>query len=320
MRGIILFADSYDKQLLNNFASVGWEVLDASQATRLELLDIVADAEILIVRSRTVVNEILLKNAPLLKLVIRGGSGTEHIDKNALAERNIRLITTPEANCNAVGEQAVGMLLSLLNNIIPADRALRNFQWIRTSNKGREIAHRTVGIIGYGFTGQAFARKLKGFEAEILAYDKYKSGYSDGFVTEVNLEQIFESADVISFHVPFTTETRHYLNHSFINNMKHPFWLLNLSRGEIVRTGALIEGLHSGKILGAGLDVFENENFSKLTEIQAYELKALIERDNVVLTPHIGGLTYESEERILASVASAVTEYVTMQYGGNKQE
>lgn len=315
MNGTILFADSYADDLLQSLASLGWPVMNASLASRMELLESVAEAEILIVRSRTVVNETLVKNAPLLKLVVRGGSGSEHIDKDALEKRNIQLITTPEANRDAVGEHAVGMLLGLLNNIYRADRSLRQFEWKRMENKGYELSSRTVGIVGYGNTGQAFARKLSGFGTTVIAYDKYKEGFSDQFASEVSLEELQKRADVLSFHVPLTAETRYYLDHSFIQAMKNRFWLLNLSRGEVVHTSALIAGLNERKILGAGLDVFENEQFNYLTEIQAYELKALFERDNVIVTPHIGGVTVESEARIIQSVRKAIADYVVAHYG-----
>jgi D-3-phosphoglycerate dehydrogenase len=315
MNGTILFADPYADDLLQSLASVGWPVVNASMASRLDLLSWVSEAEILVVRSRTVVNETLVKNAPLLKLVIRGGSGSEHIDKQALSKRNIQLITTPEANRDAVGEQAVGMLLGLLNNIYRADRSMRQFEWKRMENKGYELASRTIGIIGYGNTGQAFARKLSGFGAKVIAFDKYKEGFSDQFADEVSLQELQERADVLSFHVPLTDETRYYLDYSFVQAMKNRFWLLNLSRGEVVHTTALITGLNEGKILGAGLDVFENEQFSFLTEIQAYELKALFERDNVIVTPHIGGVTVESEARIIYMVRKAIADYIVVHYG-----
>jgi len=315
MNGTILFADPYSDDLLQSLASVDWPVMNAAQASRMELLEWVSKAEILVIRSRTVVNETLVKNAPLLKLVVRGGSGSEHIDKEALTKRSIQLITTPEANRDAVGEQSVGMLLGLLNNIYRADRSMRQFEWKRIENKGYELASRTVGIIGYGNTGQAFARKLSGFATTVIAYDKYKEGFSDQYVNEVSLLDLQERADVLSLHIPLTNETRYYFDHSFIQAMKKRFWLLNLSRGEVVHTSALITGLNEGKILGAGLDVFENEQFSHLTEIQAYELKALFERENVIVTPHIGGVTMESEARIIRSVRKAIADYVVAHYG-----
>jgi len=273
-----------------------------------ELLQAVADVRILVVKSKPRVDRKLIEAAPHLVGVIRGGSGLEHIDQQALKKRSIRLIGTPQGNCDAVGEQAVGMLLNLFQKLNQADHQVRQFIWNRKENTGIELMNRTVGIIGYGHTGQAFARRLSGFGCKILAWDKYRFDYSDNWAQAAPLVQIQQEADVISLHLPLTEETRAYADTAFFHSFAKPFWLLNLSRGEQVVMPALIEALQSGRVLGAALDVFENEDFSQLTEAQRYEIFALSRMENVLLTPHTGGLTIESAARIEQHVLQAIHE------------
>lgn len=277
-------------------------------ADRAELLAAVADARILIVKSRPRVDRKLIEAAPNLIGVIRGGSGLEHIDQQALRERGVRLIATPGGNCDAVGEQAVGMLLSLLQRLNRADRQVREFVWDRKGNTGLELMGRTVGVIGYGHTGSAFAKRLSGFGCQVLAYDKYRFEYSDQWARQASLEEIHERAEIVSLHLPLSDETYHYANTAFFARFARPVWLLNLARGEIVQTSALIDALNTGRLRGAALDVLENENLSALTEAQHYELMALSRMENVVLTPHTGGLTEESAARIERMVLDGVRE------------
>jgi len=323
MKGTILFAETCAEELTKSLLDIGLPLKFLGIGGRMMLFELIKEAEILVVRSKTVVNETLLKSAPELKLVIRMGAGIENIDVQALKERNIRLITTPEGNRDAVGEQALGMLLSLFNKIYKADKALRNFEWKREESRGIEIGGKTIGIIGYGNTGQAFAKRLSSFNARVIAYDtafnsddeytqKIQTQIDSGnsYSEMVSLDEILSSSYVISLHIPLTNENRFYFNYEFIQKVSQPFWFLNLSRGEVVQTSALIAGLEQKKILGAGLDVFENENFQTLTEIQAYEFKALTLMDNVILTPHTGGVTIESEMRMTQLVRKAIMDYI----------
>jgi D-3-phosphoglycerate dehydrogenase len=234
--------------------------------------------------------------------MVRGGAGLEHIDAAYLQGRGIPLFATEGGNADAVGEQAVGMLLSLLHKLGQSDRQMRKLSFQREPNRGTELGSRTVGIIGFGRTGSALARKLQGFGCRILAYDKYKQGFGGPLVQEVSLQELQARADVLSLHVPLTGETLHLVDSAFIGQMAQPFWLLNLARGPVVDPAAVIEGLRAGKILGAGLDVHENENFERLTPEQLVRQRSLNFMENVVLTPHTGGLSVESAQRIAQRV------------------
>lgn len=304
----ILLAESFSDAFRAELTAARLPFDYRPHADRAELIEALAQAEILIVKSRPAVTRRLIEAAPRLRAVIRGGAGIEHIDRQALQERNIRLLATPGGNCDAVGEQAVGMLLNLFQHLNRADRQLRALQWKRKENTGIELMNRTVGIIGYGHTGTAFARRLSGFGCRVLAWDKYRFEYGDQWAEQAPLEQLYAEAEIVSLHLPLTEETRHYANTAFFQAFARPIWLLNLARGEIVRTAALVEALHAGRVRGAALDVFENEDFGTLTEAQRYELAALAQLDQVIMTPHTGGLTYESAERIERLVLEAIRE------------
>ncbi len=308
----ILIAETFSDAFRAELAAARLPFEYLPHADRTELMAALAEAEILVVKSRPAVTRRLTEAAPRLRAVIRGGSGIEHIDQQALRERNIRLLSTPGGNCDAVGEQAVGMLLSLLRNLNRADRQLRQFEWKRKENKGIELMGRTVGIIGYGHTGMAFARRLSGFGCRVLAWDKYRFEYGDAWAEQASLERVQAQAEIVSLHLPLSDETRLYANTAFFRSFDHPIWFLNLSRGEIVETAALIEALHAGRVRGAALDVFENEDFNTLTETQRYELAALAQLDQVVLTPHTAGLTQESVQRIERLVLEAIHEVLLM--------
>jgi D-3-phosphoglycerate dehydrogenase len=216
------------------------------------------------------------------------------IDWQYANEKGIATVNSPEGNANAVGEHALGMLLSLLNNVTRADKQVRSGQWLREANRGVEIKDKTIGIVGYGNTGMAFARKLQGFEATVIAYDKYRSHFSDEFVQEVSMEEICQKADVLSLHVPLTAETRHSVNADYIGRFSKPFYFINTARGGIMKTDDVVAALKSGQILGACLDVLEDE----LTPYAHNWFSELTSLEHVILTPHIAGWTHESRERI----------------------
>jgi D-3-phosphoglycerate dehydrogenase len=244
-----------------------------------------------------------------LKFIARSGSGLENIDTKICKDLGVRVYNSPEGNRNAVAEHALGMLLSLLHKIQKADKEVRQGEWNRESNRGEELDGKTVGIIGYGNNGAAFAKKLRGFDVRVLAYDKYKSGFGDHFVQECTLNAILEQADVISFHIPQNKETRSFLNKEFVASMQKPFYLLNLSRGKIVDTSAVVEGLQNGKIKGAGLDVleFESKSFESFFEQELPgSFSYLINSENVVLTPHVGGWTSESYVKLSSVLADKI--------------
>jgi D-3-phosphoglycerate dehydrogenase len=234
------------------------------------------------------------------------GAGMENIDLEFAASKNIHCLCVPEGNKDAVGEHALGMLLMLLNNLKKADAEVRKGIWLRAENRGYEIKDKTIGIIGYGNMGAAFAKKLSGFECKILAYDKYKTGYGNEFVTEANLEQLYAQCDIVSIHLPLTGETRYFVNAEFISRFKKEIYLVNTARGACLDTEALVQALQSGKVKGACLDVLEYES-SSFESVNKDELPAamryLVASDKVILSPHIAGWTHESNYKMSKGIA-----------------
>lgn len=253
-----------------------------------------------IINSKIRITRKLIKQNPQLEFIARLGSGLEIIDVDAAKEYGISVINSPEGNRDAVAEHAIGMLLCLLNKINIADREVRNMIWEREKNRGIELGGKTVGIIGFGNTGRAFAGKLLNWGVRLLAYDKYDESWVNDFrsVKKVDLSDICNEADVISLHVPLTHETRHLVNEEFLNKCNKKIVLINTSRGEVVNTRDLLKFLIEGKILGACLDVFENEKVATFSEDEEKMYKKLYELENVILTPHIAGWTKESLEKI----------------------
>lgn len=267
---------------------------------REELLRIIGQYMGVIVRSKTRLDREFLSAASGLRFIGRVGSGLENIDVAYAKERGIVCLNSPEGNRDAVAEHAMGMLLSLMNHLNRADREVRSGLWLREENRGDEIMGKTVGIIGYGNTGSAFARRMKGFEAGVISWDKYKTGYSDGNTREVAMEEIFELADILSLHVPLTEETTWLVDASFIAQFRKPIILMNTSRGKVVKTSDLVEALKTGKVSGAALDVldYEDHSFEALAQALPDDFRYLMEAGNVILTPHIAGWTHESEIRL----------------------
>lgn len=236
----------------------------------------------------------------------------ENIDEAYCAVRGIVLFNAPEGNRNAVAEHALGMLLALFNRIIPADREVRNGVWDREGNRGVELDGKTVGIIGYGNNGSAFARKLRGFEVNVLAYDKYKSGFGDDFVQECTIEALYAEADVVSFHIPQNEETLFMANAAFFQSFAKPIYLLNLSRGKIVQTEALVKALDQGKVLGACLDVleFEPSSFENLFAQNLPDYFRLLLRDErIIFSPHVGGWTHDSYYKLSKVLADKILAF-----------
>lgn len=255
----------------------------------------------LVLRSRMPINAAILQQCSQMKFIARVGAGLENIDLDAAAAQSIAVLSAPEGNRNAVGEQALGMLLALFNRLLIADREVREGLWLRSENRGYELKGKVVGLVGYGNTGSAFAKKLRGLECRVLAYDKYKKGFSSPQVEEVSLDRLKREADVISFHLPQTSETDHLFNEEFINSCKKDFFLINTARGSIVDTKALVKALKSDKVKGACLDVleFEKSSFENIGNDQSKpELDYLLKSDKVVLSPHIAGWTFESKLRM----------------------
>lgn len=257
-----------------------------------ELYNILPEYDGLIIRSNLIIDKDIISIAKKLKFIGRLGSGLDNIDIEFATKNNIICLNSPEGNRNSVAEQALGMLLSLMHNICKSNFELKNGYWNRYENSGVELDGKIIGIIGYGNTGSEFARKLLTFNVNILAYDKYKSGFSSFWVKETSLEDIQENADIISLHIPLNNETQNFVNENFINKCKKNFYLINTSRGKIVNTFDVYKALVSGKIIGVALDVieFESTNFKNLSIVPDY-LKEMINMPNVIITPHTAGLS-----------------------------
>ncbi|MEZ4828182.1 MAG: NAD(P)-dependent oxidoreductase [Bacteroidia bacterium] len=307
----ILVIDEFLPHFVDELLTMPANVVYIPAASREEVLHEMKDTHILILNSKIKVDREAADAAPHLQMVIRAGVGMDHIDTAYLESRGVKAVYTEGANADSVGEQAVGMLLALQHKILNADRQVKNFQWKREENRGTEIGGKTIGIIGFGNTGKAFSRKISGFSPRLLAYDKYLKGYGTDTVEEAGMEEIFAEADIVTLHIPLTEETRGWVNRYFFEQFAKPIVLLNLARGPIVSLPDLLAALDSGKVLAAGIDVLENEKFTTLTDNQRSNYENLFSRPNVVLTPHIGGWSFESRENI----AHMILQFVKNEIG-----
>ena len=305
----ILFLDEVHPSLEKALTAHGFSCEQDYISTHSEILEKIDQYFGIVIRSRIPIDKELLEKAQNLHFVARSGSGLENIDVQSAEERGIKVYSSPEGNKDAVGEHAVGMLLMLFNKLNTADAEVRKGIWLREENRGLELGSRTVGIIGFGNTGSSFAKKLSGFGCTILAYDKYKKNYAPDYVKETSLEELKEKADIISIHLPLSEETNSYVDREFIASVTSPFYLVNTARGKQVNTADLVEGLDSGKVKGACLDVLEYEKKS----LQGLENESLpeaysrlIQFPNVVLTPHVAGWTVESYVKLSSVLAEKI--------------
>ncbi|MGZ3946071.1 MAG: 2-hydroxyacid dehydrogenase [Mucilaginibacter sp.] len=271
-----------------------------------EAYAIIGDYIGLVIRSKFLVNKMMLDLAKSLRFICRAGAGMDNIDESYANEKGITLINAPEGNMDAVGEHTVGMLLSLMNNFNRADAEIRAGIWKREANRGYELKGKTIGIVGYGFMGKSFAKKLSGFEVNVIAYDKYKTGFSDQHAREVSMEEIVKHSDVLSLHVPLTSETSGLVNDEYLFHFKKPIFLLNTSRGKVVKTQAVLNAIKAGKILGAGLDVLEVEKFPALGDQPWFD--ELRRSGKVLLTPHVAGWTFDSYRKISEVMAEKLAK------------
>jgi D-3-phosphoglycerate dehydrogenase / 2-oxoglutarate reductase len=297
--GNVLIAAQVHPTMLQVLKEKGYNCIVRETITRAESMALIYDCVGVITSTKLLLDKELLDAAPQLRWVGRMGSGMEIIDVLYAESKNITCVSSPEGNCNAVGEHAVGMLLGITKKIVVANQQLLNGFWKRDENRGFELENRTIGIIGFGHTGQAFAKKLSGFDMNILAYDKYNAAINAGSVKLCSsLEPIFEQAAIVSFHVPLQQDTFHYFNEVFLERMQHKFILINTSRGNVVATGALHQGLKSGKILGACIDVFEHEPFWGTEAPEKLLMQEIIKFPNVLATPHIAGYSDDATRKM----------------------
>lgn len=306
----ILHLDTNHSLLINQLNDLGFTNQEDYTSSKEDVEAKIHEYDGIVIRSRFTIDKQFLDKATNLKFIGRVGAGLENIDCDYAESKRVYLISAPEGNRNAVGEHALGMLLSLFNKLNKADKEVRQGKWVREDNRGIELDGKTVGLIGYGNMGKAFAKKLKGFDVEVLCYD-IKLNIGDENARQVSLKELREKADVLSLHTPQTLLTTNMVNEAYISQFKKSFWLINTARGKSVVTSDLVEALKSGKILGAGLDVLEYEkaSFENLfsSEMpQAFEY--LIQAENVLLTPHVAGWTIESKEKLAQTIVDKIKQ------------
>lgn len=305
----ILHIDSNNPLLWEQLQQAGFHNEADFISSKEVIEDKIKDYHGIVIRSRFKIDKTFLDKATNLQFIARVGAGLESIDCDYAIARNIALIAAPEGNRNAVAEHALGMILSLFNKLNQADAEIRKGQWNRESNRGHELDGKTVGIIGYGNMGKAFAKKLLGFDVEVICHDILPN-VGDANAKQVTLEELQQKADLLSLHIPWTPETDKMVNANFIASFSNPFWLINTSRGKNVVTADLVQALESGKILGAGLDVLEYEKLSFETLFndkntpEAFDY--LLKSSKVLLSPHIAGWTFESHERLAQVIVDKI--------------
>ncbi len=306
MKTKVIFIDTVHSTLAERLEKAGYTCDWKTDLSRKEILKIIAHYEGAVIRSKFLFDREMMDAATELKWIARSGAGMENVDTDYAREQGIACFNSPEGNRDAVAEHALGMLLSLFNKLKQADAEVRLGEWNREKNRGRELQGKTVGILGYGYMGAAFAQRLQGFACEVIAYDKYKSGFGNELVQQVEL---FSRTDVLSIHLPLTTETTYLIDSDYLNRFEKPIYLINTARGKNLRIADLLEALQAGKVQGACLDVleFEELSFEKLEKQNLPPAwKELILLDNVLLSPHVAGWTEESYYKLSAVLADKI--------------
>ena len=305
----ILHLDKNHPLLINQLNDLGYTNDENYTSSKLQTEEIIKDYDGIVIRSRFKIDKQFIDAAKNLKFIARVGAGLESIDCEYADNKGIKLISAPEGNMNAVGEHALGTLLALFNKLYTSNSQIRTGKWLREENRGVELDGKTVGLIGYGNMGKAFAKKLRGFDVEVICYD-IKDGVGDENCKQVSLAELQEKTDVLSLHTPFNERSHKMINSNFISNLKKNFWLINTARGSAVVTSDLVEAMKNGKILGVGLDVLEYEklSFENLFEndLLPEAFQYLITADNALLSPHIAGWTVESKIKLAQTIVDKI--------------
>lgn len=304
----VLIADDMHECILPQLTEAGYEVIYSPEIDRAEIIKIIDGFEGLIIRSKTSVDKEMIDLATNLKFVARAGAGVDKVDLNYLEEKGIKMINAPEGNRDSLGEHAIGILLSLLHKIPSSHNEIIEGRWDREGNRGVELKGKVVGIYGVGNMGMSFASKLSGFGCRLIGYDKFKTGFGHSHIEEVDLEELFEQAEILSIHVPLDALTKGLFDEAYLRKFKKLKVLINTARGGVLETKGLIELLDDGTIYAAGLDVLENEKLENYSPEEKEQLLKLTSFKNVVLSPHVGGWSYESYKKISEVIAQKVIE------------
>ncbi len=294
----VLITEDIHPLIAEGLQQLGYECDERFGISQQEVSEIIHLYYGIVVATRIVINLSVLDHASSLKFIARAGSGMENIAVAEATARNIYCINSPEGNANCVGEHSIALLLAMFHNIAPSLLQTSNRQWLVEQNRVHELGGRTIAIIGYGNTGRSFAKMLQPFNMRVLAYDKYLVNYGDAFAEESEMDRIFSDAEIVSFHIPLTKETQGMVIGNYLQRFQKQIHLINTSRGKIIRHAELLQCILSGKVLGAALDVFENENFSSHTSAERKIFQELVETQRVIFTPHIAGKSFESKKKI----------------------
>ncbi|MEM9389259.1 MAG: NAD(P)-dependent oxidoreductase [Bacteroidota bacterium] len=305
-----LIVDNMHESILPMLEEINLEADYLPEITRKEILEIIGRYQGLIIRSKTVVDQEFIHRADNLKFIARAGAGIDKLDIQAIEKAGIGVLNAPEGNRNAVAEHVMAMVLSMANNLSKSDKEIRAGIWDREGNRGWELSGKTIGLLGYGFMGMEVARKMKLMGCNVLAYDKYKSSFSDEYVREVSMSEIYAEADIFSIHVPLTSETKGLINAHYLTRFKKPVYIVNTARGEILVLHDLLQLLESGNIQGAALDVLENEKIKHLPKNQQITFERLIKSEKVLFSPHVAGWTFESYTGINEILKKKIQKYI----------
>ena len=284
--------------LIEGLKNRGYDIYYKPDISREELEGEIVDAYGLVITTRVVIDKNLIDKSKTLRWIGRLGSGMELVDETYAAEKGIACISSPEGNRNAVGEHTLGLILSLFKNISKSHHEIKNGQWLRAENTGEELSGKSIGIIGYGNTGSAFGKLLSSFDVEVMAYDKYKTGFGTDRIKEVTIKDIFSHADIVSMHVPLTAETRYMADEHFFNSFEKPVYYISTCRGGVTSTEALMKAVKDKKVIGAALDVLENENLASYNTHERAVLDYLLNHERIIITPHIAGYSHQAFDKM----------------------